>query len=104
MQQECRAARIIEVRRPVPGGAHPRAAVKGIDFDAGVVSEREEATGACVGNGLQRGVGFVGIAILLDLDCEAAPVQAPATAAGFEILRWNLTLEGRCPACRSRLA
>jgi Fur family peroxide stress response transcriptional regulator len=41
---------------------------------------------------------------LLDLDCEAAPVQAPKSAAGFEILRWNLTLEGRCPACRSRLA
>jgi Fe2+ or Zn2+ uptake regulation protein len=41
---------------------------------------------------------------LLDLDRDAAPVQLPAAAAGFEILRYNLTLEGHCPACRSRLA
>jgi Fe2+ or Zn2+ uptake regulation protein len=41
---------------------------------------------------------------LLDLDCDAAPVQLPHVAAGFEILRYNLTLEGRCPACRGRLA
>lgn len=41
---------------------------------------------------------------LLDLDRDAAPVRLPASAAGFEILRYNLTLEGHCPACRSRMA
>ncbi len=41
---------------------------------------------------------------LLDLDRSSAPVSLPATAAGFTILRYNLTLEGHCPACQTRLA
>ena len=41
---------------------------------------------------------------LLDLDRNQAPVQLPATAAGFKILRYNLTLEGHCPGCQSRTA
>jgi Fur family peroxide stress response transcriptional regulator len=36
---------------------------------------------------------------LLDLPENAAPVQLPATAAGYRVLRYNLTLEGRCPEC-----
>lgn len=41
---------------------------------------------------------------LLDLDKGAAPVTMPVSAAGFDILRYNLTLEGHCPACRVRTA
>ena len=41
---------------------------------------------------------------LLDLDRDDAPVNIPATAAGFQIFRYNLTLEGRCPACQTRMA
>ena len=41
---------------------------------------------------------------LLDLDRSEAPVRLPATAAGFRILRYNLTLEGHCPACQVQMA
>jgi len=41
---------------------------------------------------------------LLDLDREDAPVSVPASAAGFRILRYNLTLEGQCPACQLKTA
>jgi Fe2+ or Zn2+ uptake regulation protein len=39
---------------------------------------------------------------LLDLPEEAAPVSLPAAPAGFQLLRYNLTLEGHCPACQAR--
>lgn len=39
---------------------------------------------------------------LLDLPEEAAPVTLPLAPAGFTLLRYNLTLEGECPACQSR--
>lgn len=41
---------------------------------------------------------------LLDLPEEAAPVTLPRAPAGFHLLRYNLTLEGECPACQTRAA
>jgi Fe2+ or Zn2+ uptake regulation protein len=41
---------------------------------------------------------------LLDLPEAAAPVSLPASPAGFRLLRYNLTLEGHCPACQARSA
>jgi Fur family peroxide stress response transcriptional regulator len=40
---------------------------------------------------------------LLDLPVEMAPIRLPDTAEGYSIFRYNLTLEGRCPACQARL-
>ena len=42
----------------------------------------------------------VGCGTLLDLPEAAAPVSLPAAPAGFQLLRYNLTLEGRCPSCQ----
>ena len=41
---------------------------------------------------------------LLDLPEDAAPVSLPSAPAGFHLLRYNLTLEGECPACQVRAA
>ncbi len=39
---------------------------------------------------------------LLDLPAAEAPVRVPPIAAGFQIIRYNLTLEGQCPTCQAR--
>ena len=46
----------------------------------------------------------MGCGRLLDLPESEAPVAVPETAAGYRILGYNLTLEGRCPDCQDRIA